>query len=550
MTVLQVPTLDLAYPTLGPAVCQFIEAKCVFGPGSRQGEPAELDDEARALIYRSYELMPRTHQFGGQRRFHRVGWELRKGLAKTEKGAWIAFCELHPDAPVRFDGWDANGRPVGRPVAAPYIPMMAITEEQVEELAYGVLKYVVEHSEDAALFDVGKERILRLNQWGHADGMAVPVSNAPGARDGARTTFQHFDEPHRLILARHLAAHETMQQNLSKRQMEDPWTLYTSTAGQPGQGSVEEAVRKEAEQIQAGKTRNPRLYFFARWAGPEHDDLRTLEKRTAAVADATGPVGEWGAGQFERIAEDWDRVGCDRDYWERVYLNRWHKGGSQAFDLTKVMSLMSDSVIPKDAFVTLGFDGARFRDATGFVITDIETGMQQCEAFWEKPSDYPTEPGTIKWEIDESEVQAKLEEIMARYEVHMGYFDPPYWTETVASWAAKYPERVQEWWTNRPRAMSNALRSYIEGHEAGLITYGDNMFRADFMRHLANSGKKELRLLDDNDKPLYVLQKMDGRMEDKIDIAMAGILSWEACVDARRDGAKRKPKVGMPRRLY
>ena len=77
MTVLQVPKLDLVYPTLGPAVADFIEATCVFGPGSRQDEPAELDDEKRALLYRFYELLPRGHKFEGQRRFHRCAITVR-----------------------------------------------------------------------------------------------------------------------------------------------------------------------------------------------------------------------------------------------------------------------------------------------------------------------------------------------------------------------------------------------------------------------------------------------------------------------------------------
>ena len=47
MTVLQVPPLELKYPTLGPQVADFIHAKCVFGPGSRQDEPAELDPETK-----------------------------------------------------------------------------------------------------------------------------------------------------------------------------------------------------------------------------------------------------------------------------------------------------------------------------------------------------------------------------------------------------------------------------------------------------------------------------------------------------------------------
>jgi hypothetical protein len=40
------------------------------------------------------------------------------------------------------------------------------------------------------------------------------------------------------------------------------------------------------------------------------------EKTTGSTAgrccDATGPVGESGKGQFERIAKDYDRVSCDR----------------------------------------------------------------------------------------------------------------------------------------------------------------------------------------------------------------------------------------------
>ena len=552
MAVLTVPPVDLAYPTLGPLVADFIEERCVFGPGSLQGEPARLDAEKRGLLYRFYELMPRGHRYGGQRRFHRCGMEVRKGLAKTELAAWVSFAELHPEGPVRFDGWDAAGNPVGRPVTSPYIPMMAIAEEQVQELAYGVLKYVIENSPDAGLFDCSLDRILRLDQWGRDDGRCVPVSNAPGARDGARTTFQHFDEPHRMILQRHRDAHETMIGNLSKRQMEDPWSLYTSTAGQPGQGSIEEQVRRDAEDIAEGKRSNPRLFFFARWAGPEHADLSTVEKRVAAIAEATGPVGEWGAGQFERIAEDYDRQGTDRAFWERIWLNRWRQSGAQAFDMTKINpNLLGDEPIPPGAFCTLGFDGARFRDATALVLTEIYTGKQQCLAFWER------EDEAGEWEVDEVEVTAAWEDAFSRYEIHAAYADPPHWTETIAGYAARWPDQVTEWWTNRPRAMAFALRAYMEAHDSGSVTYvaepkdvvqqGNRM---RFLTHLANSGKKLLKIADDEGKPLYVLQKMDGRLTDRIDIAMAGVLSWQATIDARREGAQPRQKVGLPRRLY
>lgn len=544
MAVLIVPPLDLSFPTLGPQMCQFIEERMVFGPGSLQDQPARLDDEKRGIIYRLYEVYPKGHRLAARRRFQRGGIEVRKGLAKTELAAWIAYAELHPEAPVRCDGFDADGNPVGRPVVSPVIPMMAVTEEQVEELAYGVLKYVVEHSPDAELFDVSKERIVRLDWRGKEDGMAMAVSNAPGSRDGGRTTFQHFDEPHRLFMPRMRDAHETMLQNMSKRPLEDPWTLYTSTAGQPGQNSVEEDVLAEAESIDKGERDDPTMFFFRRWAGDEHTDLSTVEGRIAAIADATGPGGEWGVGQFERIAKDYDRKGIDKAYWERVWLNRWRKSGSQAFNMVKVKNAVTEELIPEGAFVTAGFDGARFRDSTALTITDIETGRQMMLACWERPDNVDD------WEIPEDEVRDAFDDMMSRYDVWRTYCDPPYWEATVAAWAAKYPDRVLEWHTQRKTPMAYACRAYDNAFESGELTIANNGFGETFVKHLGNAARHYLTIVDDKGQPLWTMRKQDGRLEDKMDGAMSGCLSWTACVDARREGAKPKPKAWIPRRIY
>lgn len=842
----------------------------MFGPGSLQGEPAVLDPEKRALIWRMYEVHPRGHPLAGNRVYDRCAVEIRKGTAKTELAAWVAFAELHPYGGVRFDGWDSAGDPVGRPVRAPYIPMMAAAEEQVQELAFGVLKWIVEHSKSVELFDISLERIVRLDAWGHNDGLVVPVSNSPATRDGARTTFQHFDEPlsvetliptvggwlrmgdvgvgdmvygsdgkpvevvgvsgihhgrrcyrvrftdgasvvtdanhawsvidwknrprgqhvvttqdmvdggmdtgygkrwrlprssgydgvhcndlpvdpylaglwlgdgatnagyihsspddykhvvgdyrhtvsndsrqvvirwlpeglraalrgcgllgdkhihdvyrfasraqrmellaglvdsdgyvipgtgsvtfvqgrerlargvyelvlslgwdaaiswredvrsrtggmwrvqffadeklptrlprkavpgvrkrqprwptiesiepvdsvpvrcitvdnddhlfvfgresrlthnsHRLILPRERAAHETMLQNLPKRQHESPWALYTSTAGQPGLNSVQEDVRHEAEAIAEGKAPNSSLFFFSRWAGDSHKELDTVEKRIAAIAEATGPVGEWGLGQFERIAKDYDRAGADRAYWERVYLNRWRKSGSSAFDMIKVRELATDQRIPKGALVAGGFDGARVRDATALVLTDISTGLQQIAGLWEKPE------GADDWAVDEADVVGVFEEVFASFDVWRIYCDPPYWVETISSLEGRYPGQVVEWWMNRPRASAYSLRAYNEAIDSGAIQFGGAPhYRDALIRHLGHSGRKELKIADEQGVPLSILQKMDGRLQDKIDAAAAGQLSWQACLDGRKSGAKPRLTAGPPRRLY
>src|SRR5574341_2095433 len=106
MTVLMVPSKDvMPYPSLGGLVCEFIEQSLVFGPGDLRGEPARLDDEKRALIWRMYEIYPAGHAQEGRRRFKRAGLMVQKGFGKTELAAWLAACELHPEAPVRFAGW-------------------------------------------------------------------------------------------------------------------------------------------------------------------------------------------------------------------------------------------------------------------------------------------------------------------------------------------------------------------------------------------------------------------------------------------------------------
>ena len=522
---------------------EFIEERFVFGPGSLSGQPAQLDDEKYAALCRMYEVFPKGHRFEGRRRFQRGGIEWRKGLAKTEFAAWVVGLELHPEAPVR--GYFEGGQLRGKPVDFPYIPMMAVAKEQVEELAFGVLKYVIGEGPDADLFDITDERVMRLGRFGQDDGKAVPVAGAPGSRDGALTTFMHFDEPHRLKLPSHKAAYETMMANLSKRPLEDPWALHTSTAGAPGENSVEEDLRAEAESIDRGEIDEPALFFFARWADEsKHSDLTTREQRVAAIAEATGPVGEYGPGQFENIAKNWERPKADKAYLERVWLNRWRQSGSTFFDRKQLDDLLSPGeLIPRGAFVALGFDGARFRDATAIVATEIHTGLQELIGLWERPED------ADDWEVPEDEVTATFEDAMKRYRVFKLYADPPHWTETIGSWYAKYPGQVEEWHTKRHGLMAYTLREFQEAIDAGTIRFGGRVNsdfvigktlspHDDLIRHLGNAGKKELRLRDDHGEPLYVMQKQDGQMGLKFDAAMAAVLSWKARLDALKGGAK------------
>ncbi len=546
MGVLMVPKPDgEMWPTLGPQVCDLLEERAIHGPGALRGRPYRLDAEKRALIYSWYEVYPQGHPRAGKRRFKRVGLSVRKGTAKTELAAAVAFAELHPEGPVRCDGFDANGEPVGVPVSDPYIPMVAYTEEQTEELAYAALLAIVSEGPDADLFDPGLDRIMRWDGLGRA----VPLASSPDARDGARTTFQHFDETHRFTLPRHRSTHQTMLGNIPKIMMFDPWTLETTTTYTPGEGSVAQGTHEFAELVASGKSKDRTLFFFHREATPRPDeDLSDDEQIRAAVREASGPsIAQWPdfEGQVDAVVSLYNAPDTDRAYWERVWLNRRVQAGRQAFSVERWVDLARpDQPLPeKGERITIGFDGAQFRDATALVATHLATGFQWPLGIWEAPpganeGDDPDQ----QWEAPADEVDAVMVEAFDTWDVVRSYVDPPYWEGLVTTWQGRWGEkRITKWWTNRLKAMAYSLRAYDGAMKSGALTHSGHEV---YTQHVANARKKHLKMLDEQGKPLWVIEKERHQSPLSMDGAMAGCLSWEAYRDAIAAGMNKPKKSG------
>jgi len=539
VSVLSVPALGVdgdRFPSLGGQVCDFIEAYLCHGPGDLRGQPAVIDREKRGLIWRMYEVFPADHPQAGRRRFKRCAISLRKGSAKTELAAWIAAAELHYLGPVRCDGFDAGGHPVGVGVRDPYIPLVAYTEEQSDELAYHALRVILEFSPLSNDFDIGLTRIMRID----GDGKAVSLATAPDSRDGARTTFQLFDETHRLVNPRLKQAHRTMLANIPKRFLADAWSLETTTAPSPGQGSVAEDTMEYARQVANGQITDSRLFFFHRQASDDHD-LTVEEGIKAAVLEASGPIAEWS--DIDGICLQWQDPTADRSYLERVWLNRLVRSSERAFDIGNWDSLAdADYEIPAGALVTLGFDGGRWHDSTGLVVTEVSTGFQSAIGLWEKPELIPDD----EWEVPADEVELVVSEAFARWSVWRMYCDPPYWESLVADWAGRYGEkRVLEWWTNRVKAMAYAVKAFNSAIESGEILHDGN---PHYRRHLANAVKKVLAMRDETGQPLFTIYKERPDSPFKIDLAMCGILAWEARNDALAAGVRVKKRSAYEER--
>lgn len=524
--ILTVPNNDATlFPTLGPLICDWIEAELCFGPGDLRGKPAIIDDEKRALIYKMYELFPVSHPQAGRRRFKRCALSMAKGTAKTELSAWLAACELHPSAPVRCIGWK-KGKPLGGPVTDPFVVLVAYTEEQSDELAYGALKAILEESVIGKDFDIGLERIIRND----GAGKAVSLSSSPNARDGARTTFFVADETHRWTLPRLKQAYQVMMANLPKRKLADSWAFEITTAPEPGAGSVAEMTMEYGQAVADGLMSDASMFFFHRQAGDEHD-LTTKEGARAAVIEASGPTAAWR--DIDAIVTMWSDPRTDRAYWERVYCNRLVKGGTQAFDVECYKALAKPGYRPKPgALITIGFDGAKNFDSTGIECTEVETGFQWKAGAWERPVDIPRDKF---WQVPIADVDAVMRGLFAEFEVWRLYADPPYWQEQIAIWRGEFGEEVViDWWTNRDRQMTTAIEGFKTAITDGTISHDGD---ADVIRHIGNARKRELHKVDEQGQKLYVIQKERSDSPHKMDLAMCAVLSWEARTDAIAAGA-------------
>lgn len=532
MTVFMVPPLESSpWPTLGPGVAQLMEDGLAFGPGDLRGQPYRLDDEKRALLYRMYEVYPKGHALEGRRRFSRAALSMRKGVAKTEFGAAIAAVELHPEGPVRCDGWRKVGKrwePVGAPVTDPYIPLVAYTEEQSDDLAFAALKVMVSEGSFADVLDVWAEQVVRKG----GDGKAVSLAGAPNARDGARTTFQLFDETHRMTLPRLKEAHRTMLANLPKRRLADPWALEVTTAPEPGAGSVAETTMDYAKSVGTGVMADSKLFFFHREASEKHD-LTTVPGVRAAVIEASGPTAVWS--NIDAIVEQWQDPTADRAYLERVWLNRLVAGSTRAFDGSrwKDLAVKHSKTVPERAAITLGFDGSRFDDATALIATEVASGYQWALGIWQRPVN------AVEWEVPRAEVDAAIDKAFDTWDVLRLYADPPHWDSEIAAWAGRYgKERVNEWWTNRRRQMAYALRAYANAMSTGDVEHcaADGPRCRLFTEHVGNACRLDIGYRDDGGA-LWIVQKDRPNSVHKIDAAVAATLSWEARNDAIAAGA-------------
>lgn len=273
-------SLDLRR-TLGPAVVEWMEANLCHGPGDIQGEPLRLDDEQVRFILAAYAIDDR-----GRRVVRRAVYSRPKGRAKSELAA--AVCCAEALGPVRFDGWDRQGYPLGRPVTSPFIKVMA-TEEGQAGNTYGAIEVMLREGAAGRIpgLDVGRTRTFIPG-----GGEIRAVSSASASKDGGKETFANFDEPHLYVAQELKDTFRTIRRNLAKRKIAEPWSLETTTMYAPGQESIAELAHVYASKIARGEISDP-SFLFDHLEGPAVTDFWDDEEILASLRVAYGEASEW-----------------------------------------------------------------------------------------------------------------------------------------------------------------------------------------------------------------------------------------------------------------
>jgi hypothetical protein len=121
--------------------------------------------------------------------FHHRGGQLTRPQ-KWGKGplASAVIC-AEAQGPVKFDGWDAQGEPVGRPWATPLIQVTAVSEDQTENVYSALLPMIELGALGGEVEDTG---LGRINLPG--GGKIEPVTAAALSRLGQRITFACQDQ--------------------------------------------------------------------------------------------------------------------------------------------------------------------------------------------------------------------------------------------------------------------------------------------------------------------------------------------------------------------
>ncbi|PXY25157.1 hypothetical protein BAY59_24330 [Prauserella coralliicola] len=503
------PDDPFPFPSLGWTL---LEWWADFLPSPRdESEPLIFTNEQARSLIEWYALDPLTGRF-----VHRRGASRRsKGWGKSPREAAKGIAALA--GPTRFDGWDANGDPVGRPLGIrggdpkPWVQIAAVSEDQTDN-TYSVIYELLNANDGKAADELGIDVGLTRCFLRDRPGKLEPVTAAAGSREGQPITDAILDETH-LWTPRNggVKLARTLRRNVAKM---NGRTYETTNSFVPGEESVAEGTHKAVMSGSAG------VYYDAVEAPlvKEDDSDETLK---AALKVAYGD--SWWV-DLDRLVAD---IRDPETPWEdscRFFFN-WNVDDRQKAVAQKQWAGLAkpDVVVPAGTRIGLGFDGSISDDCTVLIgCAEIDGEPHEFEIeIWSRPKRAPK-----GWRIPRRDVQARVREVFSYYDVGLMLCDPAKWQTEIEGWAEEFgEERVVFFDTNQPIRMSRACDRFSTTLAEGAFSHDGS---ETFTRHVLAMHKRKVRVRDEDEDGRTKFVFVKGPEREKIDGGIGGVLALEA----------------------
>lgn len=540
------PAFPGEVPSLGLQVIDWIEAT-LAAPDRVGYEPFRLTMEQAQFFVNLYAIDPKT----GKRKYRRAVISRSKGWGKSP--LLSAFGAAEALADVVPDGWDADGRPVGRPwssIRTPWVQFLAVSEEQTRN-AWAPLLEMLGEGPACDLYPglEPMETFVSLPK-----GRIEFSTSAATSKEGQRPVAAILDQTESWLPGNggvRLAA--TVRRNVGKT---GGCSVEAPNAYEPGAGSVAGDSAEYWRRICEGKARDDGLLYDHREA-PSETDMSDRASLLAGLRVAYGdaaklakcvihdpPCRQSGWVDLDRIvSEIWDPATVPEDA-RRYYLNQV-VAASDAFVAAPQWGACANptKTLVDDTTVVLGFDGSRGRnkgkaDATALIGCRVSDGHLFEVGVWEP------EERNSDWLPPVAEVDAAVLDAFRKWNVVGFYADPSGWSEQVARWEAAYGRRL------KIKAGAAAIAAWPRGKDSRVTEYVERFRQAIVNGELSHDGSLPLtrHVLNARRRATrtgYLLYKEHPDSVRKIDAAYAALMAWKARTDALAVPATDADRTGV-----
>lgn len=479
-----------------------------------KGEPWVYSPEQALFILRFYEVDP-----NGRFTYRRAVLERPKGWGKSPLLA--AICCTEAFGPCRFDGWDADGNPVGRPEPSALVQIAAISDSQANNTMDMVSGMLIEGN---AIYDIpGLDPMM--SKVTSAEGQKIEkVTASPRGREGNRTTFVVMDETHLWVPAeKGPELFRALRRNVTKMTAR---TIETTNAHVPGELSVAESSYNACLELLASGGTNTILFDTKEAKVHDlHDEDAVMAALSSLYGEAlktednpdgwVDPVEIWAEINDPSIPETVTR---------RFWFNEKLEGSATWLTADDMRACEQEDLILNvhGQKFALGFKGAIRNGSAALVACRLEDSALFLLGLWEKPDKAPPD-----WEVPFAEVDTRVRKYLAMDECFKLIADPENWQEIIGRWYADYPEKVEEEWLTKNRAKAT---KFIEQFETAAKSRRLSWSDLNLRRHILNSHRADTPQGD-------IIRKESPKSTRYIDAAQAAVLSLESSVRSIEEGA-------------